>query len=54
MIWPLSRIIRSQEDTEKADQAVTAARSHLRILVNELDRIASRIEAKAERLSHDR
>lgn len=44
---------RADEDYERADQQVKQARSHIRVLVNELEKITRQIEAKAGGLADD-
>jgi hypothetical protein len=44
---------RSDEERDRADQAVAMARSHLRILLHELEELTVRIEDKARRLQDD-
>lgn len=54
MRWPWQPITRSLREQERAEVAVLAARSHLRVLVNELEATLDRIADKADRLAHDR
>lgn len=51
MRWPWVRVTRTLREQEAADIAVTAARSHLRVLVNELESTLERVGAKAERMA---
>lgn len=53
MRWPWTPVTRSVEERQAAERSVLAVRSHLRILVNELNVTLDRIADKAERLSHD-
>lgn len=50
---PWARVTRSREEIEAADRAVAAVRSHLRVLVTELEQTLDRIEDKARRLARD-
>lgn len=54
MRWPWQRVTRSLKEQERAEQTVLAARSHIRVLVNELELVLDRIADKAEALAHDR
>lgn len=54
MRWPWQPVTRSLKEQEKAEIAVLAARSHLRILVTELEVTLDRIADKAKRLADDR
>ena len=47
------RVTRTLKDQQDAEVAVSAARSHLRILVNELELTLERVGAKAERMAAD-
>lgn len=47
-------VTRTLEERENAEARTLAVRSHLRILVNELNITLDRIADKAERLAHDR
>ena len=53
MRWPWAPVTRTLKEQEKAEVAVLAARSHIRVLVGELQATLDRIEDKAERLAHD-
>ena len=53
MRWPWQPITRSLKEQERAEINVLAARSHIRVLVLELQSTLDRIEDKAERLAHD-
>lgn len=50
MRWPWERVTRSETETERAEAVVLQARSHIRVLVNELEQTLDRIADKAERL----
>ena len=50
MRWPWQRITRSMKEQERAEVAVLAARSHIRVLVTELEATLDRIGEKAGRL----
>jgi hypothetical protein len=46
--------VRTEQDWERSDKAVREVRSHLRVLVHELEQITARIEAKAGDMAHER
>jgi hypothetical protein len=48
------RVTRTSQDQQAAEVAVSAARSHLRVLVLELEQTLERVGAKAERMADDR
>ena len=54
MKWPWQTITRSLKEQERAEINVLAARSHIRVLVNELEATLDRIADQAERIAHDR
>lgn len=55
MRWPWQPITRSLKEQERAEVAVSTARSHIRILATELEATLERIADKAERMAaHDR
>lgn len=52
--WPWSRVTRTDQERKQAEVRAMAVRSHIRILVNELNQTLDRIADKADRMSHDR
>lgn len=52
--WPWRRVTRTEHERQQAEARTMAVRSHIRILVNELNLTLDRIADKAERLSNDR
>ena len=54
MRWPWQPVTRTLREQEQAEVNVLAARSHIRILVTELEATLDRIADKADRLAHDR
>lgn len=54
MRWPWQRVTRTASERQEAELSVMAARSHIRVLVNELEATLDRISDKAQRLAHDR
>lgn len=54
MKWPWHRVTRTQTEQQEAEVNVAAARSHIRLLVTELEATLDRIADKAQRLAHDR
>lgn len=51
MKWPWQPVTRSLKEQQQAEVSVLAARSHIRVLVAELQATLDRIEDKAERLA---
>jgi hypothetical protein len=54
MRWPWRRVTRTKTEQDAAELNVVAVRSHLRVLVHELESTLDRIGDKAQRLAHDR
>lgn len=50
MRWPWQAPTRSEEERWAAEQAVAFARSHLRVLVSELQKTLDRVEDKRRRM----
>lgn len=50
MRWPWERVTRTETEQERAEDMVRAARSHIRVLVTDLEATLDRIADKAERL----
>jgi hypothetical protein len=48
------RVTRTDDEQKAAEVQVMAARSHIRLLVHELEATLDRIGDKAQRLAHDR
>lgn len=53
MRLPWQRVTRTREELAEADQRVAQVRSHLRVLLAELDATLVKVEDKARRLARD-